>query len=63
MWFNESDPVYDFQELENKINKVFYSIDEKTGDISKAPIIFKKQICTPLLFNTIIICFQLGTAF
>lgn len=49
MWFNESDPVYDFQELENKINKVFYSIDEKTGDISKAPIIFKKQICTPLL--------------
>lgn len=49
MWFDESEPVYDFQELENKINKVFYSINEKTGDISKAPIIFKKQICTPLL--------------
>lgn len=49
MWFNENNPIFDLQELSQKIDKVFYSINENTGDISNVPVIFQKQICSPLL--------------
>lgn len=49
IWFGESEPSYDFKNISNKVNKVFYSIYEKTDDLSNVPVIFKKQICTPLL--------------
>lgn len=60
MWFLGNEPVYDLQELEHKINKVFYSIDENTGDVARAPVVFKKQICTPLLSVKEIISQLLG---
>lgn len=49
IWFGESDPVYDFQSLANKINKVFYSICERNDIAPDIPVIFKNHICTPLL--------------
>lgn len=60
MWFTDNEYVYDLIALEHKVNKVFYSIDENTGDISHIPIIFKKQICTPLLSVKDIISKALG---
>lgn len=45
----ESDPIFDIAELERRINEIFYIFDPSNPNNDTIPIVFKKQICTPLV--------------
>lgn len=55
MWFTNDEAVFDFFTLEQKINSLFYNFDPLSNEYSNIPIIFRKQICSPLVASKDII--------
>ena len=50
IWFNlEQSEVCDFEEIKEKIDKVYYSIDWNQFDESTIPVVFRRQVCATLL--------------
>lgn len=50
VWFDtEEEAVFDFLPLERKINKLFFNFDPLSSDYSNIPVVFRKQICSPLV--------------
>ena len=50
VWFGSSSTgIYDLFALSNKIEDMYFSIDWKNIDQDKIPVVFRRQICAPLL--------------
>lgn len=50
MWLIEgAEPITDIVELERRINEIFYGFDPSNPNNESIPIVFRKQICTPLV--------------
>lgn len=49
IWFNvQKSEIYEIDTLSNKISKVFYNIDWNNPVFDVIPVIFRRQICSPL---------------
>ena len=49
-WFGgDKSNLYTFSALLDKINALFYNIDPNTDSWDDAPIVFRRQLCSPLL--------------
>lgn len=49
IWLGRRSNLCDFETLSSAIEKLYYSIDWSQNDESNIPVIFKRQICTPLI--------------
>lgn len=49
IWLGRRTNICDFETLSSEIEKVYYSIDWTNSDEGKIPVVFKRQICTPLI--------------
>lgn len=50
-WFGEEDQnIYDFEALSNKVIEMFYNVDWN-NHLENVPVVFKRQICAPLLMT------------
>lgn len=55
-WFgDQKSEIYDFYALSNKIVEMYYSVNWNDADLSKLPVVFKRQICAPLLATKLVI--------
>ncbi len=49
LWFGDDTESCDLDELTNKIRKVYFGIDWENLNETKAPAVFRRQICSPLV--------------
>lgn len=49
IWFGRRTNICDFDGLSSEIEQMYYGIDWSKGDIENIPVVFRRQICTPLI--------------
>lgn len=50
IWFgDDQSEICDFEDLREKINKMYYNIDWKNFNETSIPVVFRRQICSTLL--------------